>query len=138
MYIPLCCILLLVLLYKLTLTVHCEPTHGPAYRQSYPLARRYFSKSWIVKSNELFAPLWRYLCSTLIKPVLVRSSIARFTVDLDIDRSIAILRSDGQHLPPEFAFLYEIKIHRYGSVRKSCGIYRLKVIHFCTVSFIRF
>ena len=56
--------LLLVLLYKLTLTVHCEPTHGPAYRHSYPLVCRYFSKSFTVKRSELFAPLWRYLCST--------------------------------------------------------------------------
>ena len=44
----------------------CDTTHGSPFRQSYPLECRCFAKSVIVKSNELFAPDFRYLCSTLI------------------------------------------------------------------------
>ena len=51
----------------------------------------------------LLAPLGLYRCSVFIYPPDTRSCIARWTVARDIDKSLAILRSDGQHWPSELA-----------------------------------
>lgn len=58
---------------------------------------RHFEKSFSTNRSELFPPFLRYRRSTVIYPHRFRSSTARLTVDLEIFRSIAIVRSDGQH-----------------------------------------
>ena len=86
------------------LSIHREPTHYPVTGQSFPLDEQIFYFSiFTVNRSELFAPVFRYRCSVLRYPFCFKSSIARLTVDFDIERSLAILRSDGQHFPSLFA-----------------------------------
>lgn len=63
----------------------------------------YLLMDLIVYCKELHPPDFLYLCSVMIYPLALKSLIARFTVDFESDRSLAIRFSDGQQIPSALA-----------------------------------
>ena len=96
-------------------------------RNSYPLVVRDFSKSGMVKSKELLVPDRRYRCSTFIYPPCTRSAMARFTVDRDRDRSIAMLGRPA--LTVRVCSLYQIQIDRHCPAGETVTVNGVKPIH---------